>query len=318
MKIKIKFVDFADDFNDKYNFFLNLLKKYYDIEISNDPDILFYSNFGYEHLKYRCKKIFYTGENIKPNYFFCDYSFSFQDTDEKNFFLPHFVEYEYFFDFQNEDVKKYQNYPKEKFCNFIASNHKAKERIDFVKKLMKKREVDCLGSVLNNVVVDNINKKDKVGRYIDWRKEKLEIIKEYKFTIAFENEKSYNYVTEKIYQPFVAGSIPIYWGAPNVEKFFNSKCFINVNNFNSYDEVIDEIIKIDQDKEYYKSFFEQEPILFDLSEKDIIDRIQKIISSDKQPIGSRYYMIHKFLYYILNTQYSIKKSIKKVVKKFIL
>ena len=100
--LKIKFVDFADDFSDKDNFFLKLLSKYYDIQISDSPDILFYSNFGYAHLKYKCKKVFYSGENITPNTFFCDYSFSFSDTDNSNFFLPHFVEYGYFLIYKSQ------------------------------------------------------------------------------------------------------------------------------------------------------------------------------------------------------------------------
>jgi len=141
----------------------------------------------------------------------------------------------------------------------MASNYKAKDRINFVKELMERKKVDCLGPVLYNMTdVENIGKQEGSGEYKDWRKEKLDTIKGYKFTIAFENEQSYNYVTEKIYQPLVVGSIPIYWGAPNVNELFNQKCFVNVNNFSSYKEAIDEIIKIDEDDEYYKTFFEEE------------------------------------------------------------
>ncbi len=318
MKLKLKFVDFADDFTDKDNFFLNLLIKFYEVDISDNPDILFYSNFGYKHLKYRCKRIFYSGENIKPNYLFCDYSFSFEDTNDKNFFLPHFVEYDYFFDFKNREVKEYENVKKDKFCNFMASNYRAKERVDFVKELMKRKKVDCLGPVLHNMGISkNIGKKNQSGGYIDWRKDKLETIKEYKFTMAFENEQAYNYVTEKIYQPLIVGSIPIYWGAPNVDKFFNPKCFINVNNFNSFKDAIDEIIKIDEDEVYYKTFFEEDAILIDLSEEKIIERIEMILSCEKEPIGDRYYIKHRFLYYIFNLKLQFMIYMKNIVKKFV-
>ena len=326
-KLKLNFVDFSGDFSSKNNFFLNLLENYYDIEISDDPEILFYSNFGYEHLKYKCKRIFYSGENIAPNYSFCDYAFSFEDSDERNFFLPHFAEYEYFFDFKNnlknEDIEAYKNTKKEKFCNFMASNYKAKERINFTKKLMKRKKVDCLGPVLYNMGTrDTVGKQDRSGEYIDWRKEKMETIKEYKFTMAFENEQAYNYVTEKIYQPLVVGSIPIYWGAPNVDTLFNPKCFVNVNNFNSYEEAIDEIMKIDEDEAYYKTFFEEPAIspdskLADVSEEKILERINTIILCDKEPIGSKYPVRHRLLYYILNTKLQVIKSIKNRVKKII-
>lgn len=324
-KIKLNFVDFSGDFTPKNNFFLNLLQKYYEVEVSNDPDILFYSNFGYEHLRYRCKKVFYSGENNAPNYFYCDYSFSFQDTNDKNFFLPHFTEYEYFFDFknnkENKEINGYRNAKKEKFCSFMASNYKAKERIRFVKQLMERKKVDCFGPVLYNMEdSSDIGKIDKTGEYIDWRKEKLETIKNYKFTIAFENEQAYNYVTEKIYQPFVVGSIPIYWGAPNVHTLFNPRCFVNVNNFNSYQEAIDEIIKIDEDNRYYETFFAEPPILSDskladLGEEKIIERINTIILSEKNPVSVKYSIAHRLLFYILNTKLQIKKYIKKRVKK---
>ena len=326
-KIKLYFVDFSDDFTSKNNFFLNLLEKYYDIEISNDPDILIYSNFGYEHLKYQCKKIFYSGENNTTNYFFCDYAFSFEDSDEKNFFFPHFTEYEYFFDFKNNeynaDIEAYKNSKKGKFCSFMASNYKAKERINFVKELMKRKKVDCLGPVLYNMdKSDTSGKVDQFGEYIDWRKEKLETIKEYKFTIAFENEQAYNYVTEKLYQPFVVGSIPIYWGAPNVDLLFNPKCFVNVNNFNSYEEAIEEIIKIEENEAYYKTFFEESPISPDsklkgITKEKILERITTIIECDKKPVGSKYSKIHRVLYYILNTKLQVMKYIKNRVKKMI-
>lgn len=326
-KLKLNFVDFSGDFSAKNNFFLNLLSKYYDIEISEDPEILLYSNFGYEHLKYKCKKIFYSGENIAPNYFFCDYSFSFEDSDDKNFFLPHFAEYEYYFDFKdnikNEEIEAYKNTEKEKFCNFMASNYKAKERINFVKELMKRKNVDCLGPVLYNMGAhDTVGKQDQSGGYIDWRKEKLETIKEYKFSMAFENEQDYNYVTEKIYQPLLVGSIPIYWGAPNVDILFNPKCFVNVNNFDSYEEAIDEIMRIDENEVYYQTFFEEPAILpdsklADVSEEKILERINTIILCDKETIGSKYPLRDRLLYYILNTKLQVMKSIKNRVKKII-
>lgn len=326
-KLILNFVDFSDDFNKKYNFFLNLLEKYYDVEISDQPDMLFYSNFGVEHLKYKCKKVFYSGENIGPNYFFCDYAFSFEDTDEKNFFLPHFVEFDYFFDVKdklsNDEVAAYRSTEKDKFCNFMASNYRAKERISFVKALMQHKRVDCLGPVLYNMGErNNIGKQDCSGQYIDWRKDKLETVKSYKFSMAFENEQAYNYVTEKIFQPFVVGSIPIYWGANNIDEMFNPKCFVNVNRFHTFEEAIDEIIRIDADDTYYQTFFEESPFLnpsklSDITEAKIVERIETILTSDEKPVGKRYAIRHTLLYYILNAKLQVIKIFKKTVKKLL-
>ena len=46
------------------NFFIQILQKKYDVVYSDKPDFIIYGPFGYEHLKYDCVRIFYTGENI--------------------------------------------------------------------------------------------------------------------------------------------------------------------------------------------------------------------------------------------------------------
>ena len=59
-KIKINFVDFQKDLSEN-NDFLDILSRHYYVEISDNPDYLFYSVFGTDHLKYKkCVKIFYT------------------------------------------------------------------------------------------------------------------------------------------------------------------------------------------------------------------------------------------------------------------
>ena len=77
-----------------------------------------------------------------------------------------------------------------------------------------------------------------IGRFEgDWRKSKVDFVKDYKFTIAFENTQYRGYTTEKILHPFVGRSVPIYWGNPLVEK--------DINNCNGYEQDIDKIIGID-------------------------------------------------------------------------
>ena len=52
---------------------------------------------------------------------------------------------------------------------------------------------------------------------------------EYKFSIAFENASYSGYTSEKILEAFAAGTVPIYWGDPDIAKVYNSKAFINLN-----------------------------------------------------------------------------------------
>ena len=104
--IKINFVDFWHGFDKSNNYFFNLLKDKFNVEISNSPDYLFYSLFGNEHLKYNCTKISYHGENVAPTFINssnigegCHYSFSFDYMDDdRNYRLPHYLLYDGYYD----------------------------------------------------------------------------------------------------------------------------------------------------------------------------------------------------------------------------
>ncbi|CAF2081650.1 unnamed protein product [Brassica napus] len=53
----------------------------------------------------------------------------------------------------------------------------------------------------------------------DGKVDKVEALKRYKFSLAFENTNEEDYVTEKFFQSLVAGSVPVVVGAPNIEDF---------------------------------------------------------------------------------------------------
>ena len=73
--IKVKFVDFWKGFDPRNNFLMDILKQRYHIELSESPDYLIFSVFGFTNLNYeRCVKIFYTGENLTPDFNICDRS----------------------------------------------------------------------------------------------------------------------------------------------------------------------------------------------------------------------------------------------------
>ena len=90
---------------------------------------------------------------------------------------------------------------------------------------------------------------------------KLDFLAHYKFTIAFENTSVPRYISEKIFHPLRVGSIPIYWGCPEIAQYVNPDCFINCHDFSSFDDVIREVIKIDRDQQLYESYLKASPIL---------------------------------------------------------
>ena len=243
------------------------------MELSEEPEFLIYSCFGNEYLKYKCVRIQYVGENIRPNFNECDYAFSFDyPITERNYRLPL-----YRLDDAYEQLKQVKNVDriitqKHRFCNFVFSNKTAKERIKFFRKLQNYKIVDSGGKVLNNV-----------GYLVE---DKVTFQSQYKFTIAFENSIYPGYTTEKILHAMIANSIPIYWGNPLVSRDFNPKALIDCHEYNGLDEVIRKVIEIDQDDELYRKYL-SEPYFPNgseneyVKEENILDRFEHIFSAGK-------------------------------------
>ena len=68
-------------------------------------------------------------------------------------------------------------------------------------------------------------------------KDKIKTISNYKFTFCFENVSMNGYVTEKIIDCLVAGTIPIYLGAPDICDFVPKECFVDMRDFKSMKEL---------------------------------------------------------------------------------
>ena len=67
---------------------------------------------------------------------------------------------------------------------------------------------------------------------------KLATYANYRFAITFENtDKDIGYISEKILDAFMAGTVPVYWGAPNVHDHIPPECFIDMRQFKNYKEL---------------------------------------------------------------------------------
>jgi glycosyltransferase involved in cell wall biosynthesis len=65
---------------------------------------------------------------------------------------------------------------------------------------------------------------------------KYETLKQYKFSICYENASGYpGYITEKIFDCFKAGCVPVYLGAPNIDEHIPRECYIDKRHFDSYE-----------------------------------------------------------------------------------
>ncbi len=59
----------------------------------------------------------------------------------------------------------------------------------------------------------------------------------YTFSICFENMVLDGWVTEKIFNSLRAGTIPVYFGAPDIERWVWPECFIDMRRFAGYEEL---------------------------------------------------------------------------------
>lgn len=67
--------------------------------------------------------------------------------------------------------------------------------------------------------------------------DKTKIMGEYKFAICFENCEAPGWISEKIYDCFAAGCIPVYFGAPDITSYVPAECFIDFRKFKNYKEL---------------------------------------------------------------------------------
>jgi hypothetical protein len=311
MKIlKINFTDFWADFDKTNNYFFNLLSQKYSIVIDDNPELLFYSCFGNEYLKYKCKRIFYTGENIRPNFLTCDFAFSFDYTTNSNHFrLPLYslyIEHHKMLeklnairtDIEINEIWKAKN----KFCCMVVSNPNSIERIDFFNNLSQFKQVDSGGSVLNNVG----------GRV----KDKMKFIRNYKFVIAFENESFEGYTTEKILEPILMDCIPIYWGNNKISSDFNTKRFINYSDFDSEATLFKRLEEIELNPnlalEILKEpIFAKDRIDYNLERELVLKKIIKVIESKNKPIAKT---LWSNIYKLKLKFYRFRRRLKNLIK----
>jgi len=63
---------------------------------------------------------------------------------------------------------------------------------------------------------------------------KREVMNGFKFALCFENCAFPGYVTEKIFDCFLAGCIPVYFGAPDIADFVPAHTFVDYRRFGNY------------------------------------------------------------------------------------
>lgn len=134
------------------------------------------------------------------------------------------------------------------FCSFIVSNPKCNIRNTIFERLNNYRKVNSMGRYANNT--------GDIIPYPYWSQSFFDVIGSHKFMICGENTKMTTYSTEKIANPYLAYTIPIYWGTHNITNIFNpdSMLFLEDETEEAMDRLIQRIIELDTDNEKYLEF----------------------------------------------------------------
>ena len=269
---KFSFYDWGEDYKPENDWFVRFAKHNL---LSIDKKLNFYGVYGkgrFVRNKVEGKKIFFSPENLdkkfmKWNILFGDYclpyvdlGMGFGDIKKDNYLrFPLWILYLFSPEANKKDVEstidKINNtrYQKLKICALIAGHDKHGTRkmlLDGIKDVIP---VDCAGKWENNT-------EDLWNKY---NNDKIEYLKQFKFNICPENINTKNYVSEKLFEAFVADTIPIYYGSDNDPEpgLINKDAVVFWYKNSSNDKARKLIKELCVDDNAYSDFIKQKKIL---------------------------------------------------------
>lgn len=246
--IKISYINYWNDpHNDDYftKFIEHNIGKVLKVKPTENPDILISSCMGniknVQKIKSKCK-IFFYGENLnrfppynndKILYDTFDLIVGFKSTNliKKQIRFPLWLMYYHYYKYEENDniltyiQNKYnENVKKEKniYGTIIARHDRGGQRTLIYDELSKYGTIQSPGNFRNNTKPIGSTHNDKIN-----------YISNGIYNICPENSCYENYFTEKIFQAFEGGTIPLYWATELPEQDIinkNKYCFCDVKN----------------------------------------------------------------------------------------
>jgi hypothetical protein len=150
---------------------------------------------------------------------------------------------------------------KDKFCTLIAGNKKVSHPLELYSKRIEAirwfeenhpEEFDLYGEgwdryrftgpklirVLNRIEFLTRWLSEPFPSYKGRVDSKFDTLKKYRFAICYENARDIpGYITEKLFDCFFSGCIPVYRGADNIANYVPKECFIDIRDFTSYEDL---------------------------------------------------------------------------------
>ena len=222
--MKISYNGFWPGIDPQSNWFSHMFRDYYgdpNIQFSLDhtnSDIVISSVFA-PPVETSALKVFFSGEAYKNYHEGNDIFLGYDKTDviANKFRLPLWYLYINWWDAELDGAGYSLEQPssglRDNFCALVVGNP-VENRIQVARKLSEIAPVHGFGAAFNN----------------PYSGDKVDLLKNFTFNIAFENLVQTGYVTEKLFEALLAGCIPIYWGAPEADFDFNPERFIRYND----------------------------------------------------------------------------------------
>ena len=243
---------------EKVNDTINILNNKYLVHLNPDnPDYLIFNVNGCSYLDYKYNnsiKIAFFTENQLPDFRKADYCIG----NSHIIYLDRYFKLPVYFInnlnlLKNEAIEIIRNNTlknniRTKFCAAVISNSVITDgfRLNFINELNNYKIVDMGGEYNNNV-----------GKIHD----KIEFLSSYKFSIAMENTEGEGYLSEKIIDSFLSGTIPIYYGDYMVDEYINPETYILIRGENDIKKKIEYIKEIDKNDELYKKILSKKVII---------------------------------------------------------
>ena len=143
------------------------------------------------------------------------------------------------------NTKKYE-------CVIITSHDMMNTRTAIYNQLKSEVEIKSAGKWNRNT--DELQ--------TDYGNDKIKYVHEFMFNICPENVSRVGYVTEKIFDAFIAGSIPIYYGSDNKPEpgVINPDAVLFFDPKSDNEELVREVRRLKSDEAYYDKFMRQEKL----------------------------------------------------------
>ncbi len=234
----------------------------------SDKKLSFYSVFGKStYLKRHSSKtnIFFSGENLHyPMESYKNYclnsvglAMGFDERPDENYMrFPLWLIYMFEPEVNLEKIKQrvreinqIRN-TKKYDCVLISSHDKRKSRRAIYHALENMMDVRCAGKLLHNT--------DELWN--EYKNDKVKYVNEFKFNICPENDDVFGYVTEKVFEAFAAGSVPIYAGSKNNPEpgLINKDTIIFWNLKGDNSKTVKFIRELHENEKLYDEFVSQE------------------------------------------------------------